>query len=177
MVVSLFYKDPDLLREHGFGYLIPRSIPAEQNPECALGVTFDSLIGTGVDTVPGTKLSVILGGHYWDGFTHYPTEDEGVAMAKGIVKRHLGINEEPAAVLATLNKDCIPQYHVGHGIKLAEANIALGSNFNGRLSVVGNSYDGVGVNDCIQGAARLITDLVNNPEGRSTGLERHKFID
>lgn len=177
MVVNLFYEDADLLREHGFGYLIPRSIPAEQNPECALGVTFDGIIGTGVDTVPGTKLSVILGGHYWDGFTHYPTREEGVAMAKSIVKRHLGINEEPAAVLAMLHKDCIPQYHIGHGIKLAEANKALDSHFNGRLSVVGNSYDGVGVNDCIQGAVRLVTEMASDPEGRATGLERYRFTN
>lgn len=44
MVVNLYYSNPDLISEdlRGFGYLIPRSVPVEQNPERALGVIFSS---------------------------------------------------------------------------------------------------------------------------------------
>lgn len=43
MVVNLHYAEPDLHRPYnGFGYLIPQSVPLEENPEGALGVMFDS---------------------------------------------------------------------------------------------------------------------------------------
>ncbi|EPE06771.1 protoporphyrinogen oxidase [Ophiostoma piceae UAMH 11346] len=43
-VVNLYYEDhPDLHHPHkGFGYLIPSTVPLEENPEAALGVIFDS---------------------------------------------------------------------------------------------------------------------------------------
>lgn len=60
------------------------------------------------DTGPGyptshTKLSVILGGHWWDGrdIDELPSEHDGVLMAKKILARHLGIKVQPAVALAT----------------------------------------------------------------------------
>ncbi|CAK7267206.1 oxygen-dependent protoporphyrinogen oxidase [Sporothrix epigloea] len=43
MVVNLYYSEPALHHPHrGFGYLIPQTVPLDQNPEGALGVIFDS---------------------------------------------------------------------------------------------------------------------------------------
>ena len=42
MVVNLYYAEEHLPIPRGFGYLIPRSVPADQNPERALGVIFAS---------------------------------------------------------------------------------------------------------------------------------------
>src|SRR5262249_55360275 len=44
MVVNLYYSNPDLIppSTRDFGYLIPRSVPIDQNPERALGVIFSS---------------------------------------------------------------------------------------------------------------------------------------
>ena len=125
MVVNLYYDNPKLLAVQGFGYLIPRSVPLEQNPERALGVIFGTETsglhskplsadlpryinfewsekhGTAIinrdsvedhlyspdlvkqDTAPGTKLTVILGGHWWHDWAEpdLPTEDQAIEMA------------------------------------------------------------------------------------------------
>ncbi|OAA61017.1 protoporphyrinogen oxidase [Niveomyces insectorum RCEF 264] len=42
-VVNLHYAEPHLNRPyHGFGYLVPQSVPLAENPEAALGVLFDT---------------------------------------------------------------------------------------------------------------------------------------
>ncbi|QSZ33754.1 hypothetical protein DSL72_005325 [Monilinia vaccinii-corymbosi] len=170
MVVNLYYRDEDILPERGFGYLIPRSIPFEQNPEFALGVVFDSVATVGQDTVPGTKVTVMLGGHWWDGFETYPDEEEGVSMAKSVLKRHLNIDQEPEMVHASLQKDCIPQYTVGHEQRLEQAHYELLSAYKGRLAVAGNSYTGVGVNDCVKAAKLVASNVARGND--ITGLER-----
>lgn len=176
MVVNLYYANPDVLPEAGFGYLIPRSIPFDQNPECALGVVFDSYSSVGQDTAPGTKLTVMLGGHWWDSFSEYPTEDEGAEMAKAVLRRHLNINEEPEKVLVGLQSKCIPQYTVGHEERLRKVHGELTTAFKGRLSVAGNWIDGVGLNDCVRGARDVVMSLKgdsgqNINENGVTGLE------
>lgn len=169
MVVNLYFSDPSVLPVRGFGYLLPRSLPFEQNPERALGVVFDSDASIGQDDIPGTKVTVMLGGHWWDGWQAYPDEDMGANMAKSVLKRHLGISEIPRAIRVGLQKDCIPQYTVGHHRRMALGHEAL-QEFQGRLRVAGSSYTGVGLNDCVRSARNVVASLV---EGRhqDTGLE------
>ncbi|KAE8449369.1 hypothetical protein EG329_008270 [Mollisiaceae sp. DMI_Dod_QoI] len=169
MVVNLYYSDPNILPEQGFGYLIPRSIPYEQNPECALGVVFDSDAIQGQDTATGTKVTVMMGGHWWDGFDAYPDEEEGSAMAQSILKRHLKIDTPPTLVRVSLQKDCIPQYTVGHHSRMESGHEELKDVFKGKLAVAGNSYTGVGLNDCVR-AARDVVMGVKKSES-PTGLE------
>jgi oxygen-dependent protoporphyrinogen oxidase len=120
MVVNLYYRNPDLIppTTRGFGYLIPRSVPLDENPERALGVLFSSetsgrpgtLVPQGMsatrpmdeeeprkgfaqelesdqgqDTAPGTKLTVMLGGRWWDGWeaSDLPSEEQGIEKQKG----------------------------------------------------------------------------------------------
>jgi oxygen-dependent protoporphyrinogen oxidase len=169
MVVNLYYTNPNLLSVHGFGYLIPRSIPFDQNPERALGVVFDSDATIGQDAIPGTKLTVMLGGHWWDGWDSYPDEEEGAYMAKSILARHLGISEEPQAVRVALQKDCIPQYTVGHAERMMRAHEQLLASFRGRLKVAGSYYTGVGLNDCVR-AGYSVSHSFQQPY-ECTGLE------
>jgi oxygen-dependent protoporphyrinogen oxidase len=173
MVVNLYYSNPNILPERGFGYLIPRSIPFEQNLECALGVVFDSDAVQGQDTVPGTKVTVMLGGHWWNGFSSYPDEDEGAARAITVLRRHLKIDVEPDAVNVGLRKDCIPQYVVGHEKRMKAAHGELMQGFKGKLKVAGNSYTGVGLNDCVM-AARDVVMAIKRGGGGGTGLESFK---
>ena len=180
MTVNFYYRTPDL-HPPGFGYLIPLATSLEQNPERALGVVFDTsysassagdeeIIGPMQDTVSkrGTKLTVMLGGHYWDGWDSYPTEEEGLQMAKSLLKRHLNITEEPAASAVNLAKNCIPQYTVGYEDKLKNIHAELLDRFSGRLRVAGNWIRGVGVNDCLRSAWEVARDLRDE---RKTGLE------
>ncbi|KAL9014384.1 MAG: hypothetical protein Q9173_000961 [Seirophora scorigena] len=169
MVVNLYFSNPSVLPVRGFGYLLPRSLPFEQNPERALGVVFDSDASIGQDNIPGTKVTVMLGGHWWDGWQAYPDEDMGANMAKSVLKRHLGISEIPRAIHVGLQKNCIPQYTVGHHRRMSLGHEAL-QKFQGRLRVAGSSYTGVGLNDCVRSARNVVASLV---EGRhqDTGLE------
>ncbi|KAI0541164.1 hypothetical protein GGR58DRAFT_511219 [Xylaria digitata] len=144
MVVNLWYPNPNFLGEGGFGYLIPSSTP--DNDEGALGVLFDSDLRTGGDEMPGTKLTVMLGGHHWDGWEHFPSEELGIAMAKNVVRRQIGISEDEKVVAgARLCHDCLPQHFVGHHGRMGKAHYELMSTFQGHLTVAGPSYTAVGV--------------------------------
>lgn len=117
----------------------------------------------------------MFGGHWWDGFESYPDEAEALENAKAILKRHLKITDEPAASNVSLQKDCIPQYTVGHHDRMRRAHNDLWRVFEGKLAVAGNSYRGVGLNDCVRSARDVISAWC---EGGSrievTGLENFK---
>jgi protoporphyrinogen/coproporphyrinogen III oxidase len=154
MVVNLYYEN-FVLDKKGFGYLIPRSIPPEQNPEGVLGIIFDSCSTPEVDSAPGTKLTVMLGGAWWSELSpsDLPTEKEAQELAHNVVSNHLGITQRPSFSQAKLQKDCIPQYNVGYQQRMAKANSEIYQAFSGRLRVAGSWYSGkVGVNDCIASA-------------------------
>lgn len=163
MVVNLYYPDPDLLSVDGFGYLIPRSIPVDQNPEFGLGVIFASASSSGEtpraphatvtqDTVPGTKLTVMLGGHYWDEWqeSDFPDHESAVRMARTMLQRHLGITDAPTVARSRLQHKAIPQYTVGHLDRMYELSNTVKADFNQRLVLAGNWYNGVGVGDCVR---------------------------
>ncbi|CDM35397.1 hypothetical protein DTO013E5_7895 [Penicillium roqueforti] len=162
LVVNLYYPNPNLLPvEDGFGYLIPRSIPYEQNPECGLGVIFasSSSVGNGTDpsssevnqdSAPGTKITVMLGGHYWDGFEEYPDHDTAVKMARDMLKRHMNITDTPTVTRSRLQKDAIPQYTVGHLDRMYKLSDTVRKDYQKRLILAGNWYNGVSVGDCVK---------------------------
>ncbi|KAK1752374.1 hypothetical protein QBC47DRAFT_388267 [Echria macrotheca] len=173
MVVNLWYPTPGLHHPHdGLGYLIPQSVGVDQNPERALGVLFDSdredasviedhkhgTVEKWTDVKPepmGTKLFVLLGGHYWDGVPadKLPSADEAIVMAKSLVARHLGIpahENERAVASAKLCRDCIPQHTVGHWTRMQRAKGELLEAFGGKLAVAGPSYQAPGVNGSVR---------------------------
>lgn len=194
LVVNLYFKTPELLtwlkppggfprvpELAGFGYLIPRSIPFAQNPERALGVIFDSDVTPDLWTSvppdentweggPGTKLTVMMGGHWWDGWTEFPEGEEAKLMARSVLKRHLGIEEVPVVCEANLQRGCIPQYHVGHSARMSQAHDALVEGFGDRLRVAGSWYSGVGVNDCLRGAWDLVAGMAADLPSEETAV-------
>lgn len=117
----------------------------------------------------GTKVTVMLGGHWWDGWPAFPSEQEGLEMARAVLSRQLGIHQEPQAWAVNLQQDCIPQYTVGHEARLKEAHGQLLRGYQGRLRVAGNWIQGVGVNDCLRSAWDVVKGV---RQGRdATGLE------
>lgn len=159
-IVNLWYPDVPLKELYpGFGYLIPQSIPAENNPHCALGVIFDSnrsdILESDSLSNRGTNLTVMLGGHYWDVLdsSEWPSKEEAVAMAKDTVERHLGIPATGHVHANTkLCRNCIPQHLVGHRDRMAQAHKELMDSFEGTLAVVGGSYTMPGVLPSLQAA-------------------------
>lgn len=163
MVVNLYYQNPNLLPVDGFGYLIPRSVPYEQNPECGLGVIFASASSIGEspvspyptisqDSAPGTKITIMFGGHYWDGWKKedYPDHETAVRMARAMLERHIGITDAPAVVRSRLQENAIPQYRPGHLKRMYQLSLAAKEDYYGRLVLAGNSFNGVGVGDCVR---------------------------
>lgn len=153
-IVNLWYPNPALTAHTpGFGYLIPQSVAADKNPHAALGVIFDSDRDAAAGTqeyaaAPGTKLTVMLGGHYWDYLDpeSWPTAEEATAMAIDTVERQLGIpSTEPVYTSTKICRECIPQHLVGHRARMAQAHTELYNDFRGTLAVVGGSYTSPGV--------------------------------
>ncbi|KZL74772.1 protoporphyrinogen oxidase [Colletotrichum tofieldiae] len=173
MAVNLWYPQPGLNASHpGVGYLVPRAV--DSNPEGLLGVFFDSDVVPRAPSEPeGTKFFVLMGGHYWDEYASYPTEEEGIEMAKSVLERHLGIPKtQPAFAMARLAKDCIPQHHVGHGDRMGRAADELYASYGGKLAVAGGSYTSIGVTGGIRAGYDMATHVAQSAQAHvgDTGL-------
>lgn len=171
----------------GFGYLVPRN--ATPNADEILGVILDSdAVPNQTDLRPDgirpfVKLTVMMGGPYWRHRDLLPTEPEAEVRALRALEQQLGL---PSSLLATnvrlirsrVLRNTIPQYLVGHMSRLAELQEAMlrDNTWRGRLSLLGNSYGGVGVNDCIALALDTSEAIVRHEYGdesacaASTGL-------
>ncbi|KAK2030696.1 protoporphyrinogen oxidase [Colletotrichum zoysiae] len=173
MAVNLWYPQPGLNASHpGVGYLVPRAV--DSNPEGLLGVFFDSDVVPRAPSEPeGTKFFVLMGGHYWDQYASYPTEEEGIDMAKSVLERHLGIPKtQPAFAMARLAKDCIPQHHVGHGERMGRAADELYAAYGGKLAVAGGSYTSIGVTGGIRAGYDVAVHVAQSEQAHvgDTGL-------
>ncbi|UNI15171.1 oxygen-dependent protoporphyrinogen oxidase [Purpureocillium takamizusanense] len=176
--VNVWYPQQDL-KPPGFGYLIPRSVPREHNPERALGVFFDSDVGaaTRSDEPPGTKLFVLLGGHYYDSGPPPPeTEADAISQAKALLERHLDIPAStPCFAMARFAKECIPQHFVGHHDRMMQADQELRDAFAGRLAVAGGSYSKIGAMGALRAGYDVATQTTGAAaaaaEGSSAGSE------
>lgn len=146
MAVNIWYPVPNL-GPPGLGYLIPRSVQPDLNPEHGLGVFFDSNVEAKLPDEPaGTKLFVLMGGHHYDRpGVQVPNEEQAIAQAKALVERHLGIPaSQPCHAEARFNKGCIPQHHVGHQDRLVQLHKEVEERFGSGLSVVGGSFSRIG---------------------------------
>lgn len=117
-----------------------------------------------------TKLTVMMGGHYYAGREQLPNTKDLVEQAKETINMHLGIEEEPVFAQAHMQKSCIPQYGVGHVDRMTELDASLRKLTPG-VSVVGASYTGVSVNDCIYHALALGDRIARDTH--ATGLEAY----
>jgi protoporphyrinogen/coproporphyrinogen III oxidase len=155
----------------GFGYLIPKM---EFNPEDVFGVLFASSFaesqGQGWDA-QATKLTVMIGGHYWQDRWSYPSDDDLLKVAKAVVARDLGITVEPEVTLVNLQRDCIPQYEVGHWRRMEKVKEYLDWSFGkDRVFVTGAGVDGVGIGDCVlyaRNAAMRVQELYLTQLGKT----------
>jgi len=147
-VVNLGYHRSLLLKK-GFGYLIPSS-----EKEQVLGVVWDSSIFPQQNHIPEeTRLTVMIGGRHMQ---HVDTchEQELVAIARSAVSDHLGIENAPDAISVTVSQSAIPQYLVGHAQRIRELEMAFAHLFP-RITLSGNSFQGVSVNDCVANSKYL----------------------
>ena len=162
------------------------------NRECVLGVVFDATALPGLDT-PGvegrvTKLTVMIGGPYWSTYPSSPdspepaprptSADQLLAPALTHLRQVFPVLQSVQPVVAAphLHPDCIPAYLPGHHGRLRELDRAIRTGpWAGKLTLVGNGFGGVGVNDCIWSVETALKSLVEG--GVVTGLERWAEIE
>ena len=119
----------------------------------------------------------MMGGPWWSSYVDNPTvpqtAEELVRPALDHVRSVFPVLQgvEPLIALPRLQRDCIPTYTPGHGANLSRLYQVLkkDGHWAGKISLVGNGYGGVGVNDCVVSAEEVVQGLAAG--GRPTGLE------
>uniref|UniRef100_H3A3Z4 Protoporphyrinogen oxidase n=1 Tax=Latimeria chalumnae TaxID=7897 RepID=H3A3Z4_LATCH len=157
-VVNLEYEG-SVLPFVGFGHLVPSLEDA-----CVLGIIYDSVSypqqnRTGA---PTTRLTVMMGGAWFleqIGDPDKISQDHLLKVAMEAVRCHLGVQTDPLYSITHIQKECIPQYTVGHWKRLENITNYL-HHSKVPLSVVGASYQGVSVNDCIYFAQLAVDKLL-----------------
>lgn len=147
-VVNLGYNTP-VLNHQGFGYLIPSGEKEE-----ILGVVWDSAAFPQQNThSQQTRLTVMIGGVH---HPHFDALDASTLKNSAInsLSRQLGITAEPDASHISIARNAIPQYRVGHRAQLGKIEQTLACS-RPWLTILGSSYGGVSVNDCIAQARRI----------------------
>ncbi|KAG1686934.1 Protoporphyrinogen oxidase [Nymphon striatum] len=147
-----------------FGYLIPSSDPSK-----VLGVVFDSCNfskhdGHDENDTDRTRLTCMLGGHWFNEyFGDVETVDENILLETSLheLKTRLNITEKPVSYHITVQKNCIPQYKVGHH-EIVDCLKTMLQEKKLPLSISGSSFEGVSVNDVIYNSRTNIEDLVRN---------------
>jgi len=136
----------------GFGYLIPK-----KEGLSTLGTLWDSSMFE--DRAPEGKvlLRSMMGGAC---FPEYATlsDDEVVARVRKDLSLTMGIDSEPEFVRVFRHPQAIPQYTVGHGSRLQALEEALRTHPG--LMLTGNSYRGIGLNDCVAAAERAADEAL-----------------
>ncbi|CAH1247353.1 PPOX [Branchiostoma lanceolatum] len=161
-LVNLEYAG-DVLPSEGFGYLVPSG-----EPERILGVVFDSSIFPQHNRPSSatTRLTVMMGGTWFNQLFGDPDKVDSsllLDVAVTTVGQHLKITSEPLRSFTTIQKDCIPQYTLGHTDRLEQMESYIAER-SLPLSLVGCSYRGVGVNDCVLSARKAVTDFLKTCE-------------
>lgn len=143
-IVNLYFATKKPLINPAFGFLVP---PIENSP--ILGVVFDSCC---LPDQNGTVLTVMLGGRWYEErFGPDTTEEKLFNIALGEIQRILNITEYPTVHNVNILHNCIPQYLIGHYERIEEIRKYIHRN-NMPMSLIGCSYDGVGINDVIHSA-------------------------
>ncbi|CAG9795366.1 unnamed protein product [Diatraea saccharalis] len=143
-IVNLHFATDKSLITPAFGFLVP---PIENSP--ILGVVFDSCC---IPDQNGTVLTVMLGGRW---FKEKFGDDVKVTTLYDIAVKEissiLNITEKPSAYNVNILHRCIPQYVIGHYERVDKIRQYI-KDKNLPISLVGSSYDGVGINDVIYSA-------------------------
>lgn len=130
----------------GFGYLIPK-----KEGRSTLGTLWDSSMFENRAPEGKVLLRSMMGGACFPDYVKLSDEDVKSRVMKDL-ETTMGIKAEPSFVRIFRHPQAIPQYTVGHGKRL-EALDDLLKKHKGLL-LTGNSYRGIGLNDCVAAAQR-----------------------
>lgn len=152
-VVNVQYQG--VQQDPAFGFLVPSS----QKNVPILGAIYDTASFPQGDS---TIFTVMMGGHWFEQlFGHNPSIETLKGVAVKQLENILGIKEKPVNVVGMIHRNCIAQYTVGHNERLKKARKIIAEN-KLPISLIGSSYDGVGVNDAIMSAKRHCQTLLSD---------------
>ncbi|KAM8920907.1 protoporphyrinogen oxidase [Pelodytes ibericus] len=159
-VVNLEY-DGEVLPVSGFGHLIPSF-----EDQVLLGIVYDSLAFPEHNRrgSSSTRLTVMVGGAWFESGLGHPdtvSQETLLGLATEAAETQLGLKGKPTRSIVNLNKDCIPQYTVGHWKRMENLSSFI-QRHSLPLSLIGASYQGVSVNDCIYNAKQAVDILLGH---------------
>jgi oxygen-dependent protoporphyrinogen oxidase len=130
----------------GFGYLIPKKEGCN-----TLGTLWDSSMFENRAPEGKVLLRSMMGGACFPEYVKL-SDDEVVARVRRDLQATMGITSEPSFVRIFRHPQAIPQYTVGHAKRLEALGDLL--KVHPGLILTGNSYKGIGLNDCVAAAQR-----------------------
>ena len=105
-----------------------------------------------------------MGGSKYEGLFGDPDNtDKDCLLHRALqgVTQTLGIKKKPIKYHVSIQKECIPQYQVGH-LELVESIHREICKDQLPLTIVGSSYRAVGINDCIFNAQTEVENMMNS---------------
>ncbi|NJD91717.1 MAG: protoporphyrinogen oxidase [Geobacter sp.] len=131
---------------NGFGYLIPK-----QEKLSTLGTLWDSSMFDNRAPEGKVLLRSMMGGACFPEYINF-SDAEVEQRVRFDLEKTMGITAAPSFIRIFRHEKAIPQYTVGHGKRL-ESLTELVARHAG-LILTGNSYRGIGLNDCVAAAHR-----------------------
>ncbi|XP_030329823.1 protoporphyrinogen oxidase isoform X2 [Strigops habroptila] len=157
-VVNLQYEGV-ALPVTGFGHLVPSSEDGS-----LLGIVYDSVAFPQHDgaAAASLRLTVMLGGAWFEQSFGDPAAAAPELLlhrAQAAVREQLGLEPAPTRSIVRVHQACIPQYTLGHWQRTERISRFLAEH-RLPLSLIGASYSGVSVNDCIASAKAAVGRLL-----------------
>ena len=103
-----------------------------------------------------------MGGHWFNSLFGHPDSvdpDHLADVAMEAAEKTLGIRSEPTSCLTSVQRDCIPQYARGHSDRIRNIFDFI-KHRKLPLTLIGASFDGVSVNDCIYNAQLAVNRIL-----------------
>ncbi len=152
-VVCFGYEQEKFVHDlNGFGYLIPKGEGMN-----ILGTLWDSSIFENRAPEGKVLLRSMMGGACFPEYVKL-SDAEVVQKVRDNLKTIMGIKEAPEFIRIFRHEKAIPQYTVGHGRRLTALE-EQAKSYPG-LFLTGNSYRGIGLNDCVAAANRTADEAV-----------------
>jgi oxygen-dependent protoporphyrinogen oxidase len=152
-VVCAGYRREDVGHDlNGFGFLAPRVEKLR-----ALGCIWTSTIFPGRAPADWVMLRVMCGGST-DPDAVKLTDGELVALLEKDIHPLLEVRKRPEFLRVYRHERGIPQYHMGHGLRLK--SIEAAEEHNPGLVFAGNAYRGVSLNDCVVSAHDAVAKVM-----------------
>jgi oxygen-dependent protoporphyrinogen oxidase len=131
-----------VLNRSGYGFLIPSKEHSD-----IMGMTWDSGIFPQLNQAHQTRICIMVAGEH--------TQDTLRKRALESLKHYLGITKTPDVCRPYVARNAIPQYTLGYFQRLSN----LKKNMFKKVHILGQSFEGLGINECIWNAKRLVETL------------------